>query len=103
MRAALDALHHDAASWDEVADVTRRAARDASDQDLTDRELSWAAGQTALLGTYQEIQAKTVRLLTEAATVCAGLSTALDQVAVAYETSDGRAAAALRGVWDVHE
>jgi hypothetical protein len=42
-------------------------------------------------------------LLSEATTVFTGLSTALDKVADAYQLSDTKAAADLKGVWDVRE
>jgi len=58
---------------------------------------------SGLLGTYAEIQNKAVMLLGEATTVYDGLSTALDQVASAYELSDADAAIKLKGVWDVRE
>lgn len=58
---------------------------------------------SGLLNSYAEIQNKAVMLLGEATTVYSDLSTALDQVASAYERSDEDAAANLKGVWDVRE
>ena len=79
---------------------------DIRDYDLfyfDDSDLSWAANHTALLGTYTQAQARTAMLLGEATEVFTALSTTLDQIATAYEAGDERAAADLKGVWDVRE
>jgi hypothetical protein len=103
LQAALEALHQDAGMWDEVSRVTNEAGQAAAGLTLTEDELSWASVNTPLLGTYQGLQDKIVRLLGEATTVYTGLSTALDKVAAAYEASDERAARDLKGVWDVRD
>lgn len=99
LKAALDALHRDAASWEQVAAVTRQAAQEASLLTLSAHELSWASLPSGLLDTYAELQRKVVTLLEEAS----GLSAKLDKVAYEYETNDERAARQLEGVWDVRE
>jgi hypothetical protein len=103
LKAALDALHHDVGVWDQVSRVTDLAGQEAQGLQLSENDLSWAANHTALLGTYAEAQARTAMLLGEATEVFSKLSTALDQVAAAYEASDERAAADLKGVWDLRE
>lgn len=103
VKAAIDALRHDSALWDNVARVTNRAGQEAGALTLGESALSWASVPTGLLSTYAEIQQKTTMLLGEATTVYTGLSTALDKVATAYEVSDENAAAQLKGVWDVRE
>lgn len=103
VQAAIEALRHDAGVWDRVAQVTDGAAQAARGLTLTEAQLSWAAVNTPLLGTYAGIQDKVARLLAEATAVYGDLSTALDQVAAAYETSDENAARNLQGVWDVRE
>lgn len=101
--AAIGALRHDAGVWDQVSEVTRRAGQEAGALSLGDGELSWASVSTGLLDSYAEIQQKVVMLLGEATTVYKDLSTALDQVADAYQLSDENAATQLKGVWDVHD
>ena len=101
--AAISALRHDSGVWDEAARVTRLAGQEAGDLSLGQSQLSWAGVASGLLGTYAEIQNKMVMLLGEATTVYSDLSTALDQVASAYELSDENAAVKLKGVWDVRE
>ncbi|GIF01587.1 hypothetical protein [Paractinoplanes rishiriensis] len=101
--AAIDALRHDAAVWDQVSQVTRRAGQEAGALSLHESLLSWASVPTGLLATYAQIQQKTVTLLDEATAVYREVSTALDKVAHAYELSDTNAASQLKGVWDVRE
>jgi len=101
--AAISALRHDSGVWDEVSRVTRLAGQEAGALALGESQLSWASVASGLLGTYAEIQGKVVMLLGEATTVYSDLSTALDQVASAYELSDENAALKLKGVWDVRE
>jgi hypothetical protein len=103
VKAAIEALRHDVDVWDRVSRVTDGAGQEARGLTLTEHDLSWAAHYTALQGTYDEIQQKVATLLSEATTVFTGLSTALDKVADAYQLSDARAAADLKGVWDVRE
>ena len=101
--AAISALRHDAGVWDEVAAETGRAGQEAGALALGESQLSWASMQTGLLSTYAEAQEKVVVLLGEATRVYTDLSTALDQVASAYELSDDNAARKFKGVWDVRE
>ncbi|BCY08832.1 hypothetical protein [Actinoplanes sp. L3-i22] len=103
LKVALDALRSDAASWEQVAAVTRQAAHEASLLTLGSGEMSWASLSTGLLDTYTELQLKVVTLLQEASEVYSGLSTKLDKVAYEYETNDERAARDLKGVWEVRE
>jgi hypothetical protein len=103
LKAALDALRSDAASWEQVASVTRQAAREASLLTLGPGELSWASLPTGLLDTYTELQSKVVTLLEEASEVYSGLSVKLDKAAYEYETNNERAARELEGVWEPRE
>ncbi|MFC4065104.1 hypothetical protein [Actinoplanes subglobosus] len=103
LKAALDALHRDAASWEQVAAVTRQAAQEAGRLTLGPAELSWASLPSGLLDTYAELQRKVVTLLDEASEVYSGLSVKLDRVAYEYETNNDRAARELEGVWEVRE
>ncbi|SDS55935.1 hypothetical protein [Actinoplanes derwentensis] len=81
LQVALEALHHDADSWERVAAVTRQAAQAASQLTLSAHELSWAALPTGLLDTYAELQRKAVTLVEEASEIYSGLSLRLDKVA----------------------
>ncbi|WP_433790684.1 hypothetical protein [Actinoplanes sp. CA-252034] len=103
LKAALDALHRDAASWEQVASVTRQASYEANLLTLGPGELSWASLPSGLLETYAELQRKVVTLLEEASEVYSGLSKKLDKVAYEYETNNDRAARELEGVWEVRE
>ncbi|WP_250029444.1 type VII secretion target [Paractinoplanes maris] len=103
LKAALNALHTDAVTWDETSGVLSRAAEEATGLSLTEGQLSWASASTGLLDTYAEIQAKAGRLLLQGARIHADLARTLDQVAAAYERDDEEAAARLGGVWDVRE
>jgi hypothetical protein len=103
LQVALEALHHDADSWEQAAAVTRQAAQAASQLTLSAHELSWAALPTGLLDTYAELQRKAVTLLEEASEVYSGLSLKLDKVAYQYETNNDLAARELEGVWEPHE
>jgi len=101
--AAISALRHDCEVWDQVAAVTRRSGLEAGALTLGESQLSWASRPSGLLETYAEIHGKVIMLLGEATQVYAALSTALDQVADAYELSDEDAARRLQGVWDVRD
>jgi hypothetical protein len=103
VKAALAALHADAAAWDETSGVLSRAAEEAHALTLTERALSWAARPTGLLGTYAEMQAEVGALLLQGAGAHAELARTLDRVAAAYERGDDEAAARLGGVWDVRD
>jgi hypothetical protein len=103
LKAAIDALHTDATTWDETSGVLSRAAEEANALTLTEGQLSWASRPTGLLDTYAEIQAKVGALLAQGAQTHADLARTLDQVATAYERDDEQAAARLGGVWDVRD
>ncbi|MBL7258750.1 type VII secretion target [Paractinoplanes lichenicola] len=103
LKAAIQALHTDAATWDETSQVLSRAAEEASALTLAESQLSWASRPTGLLDTYAEIQAKAAALLKQGTQVHADLSRTLDDVAVAYERNDEEAARRLGGVWDVRD
>jgi hypothetical protein len=103
LKASLDALRRDSASWEEVAAVTRQATHEASLLTLTAHDLSWASLETGLLDTYIELQRKVVTLLEEATEVYTALSVKLDKVAYEYETNDEEAARKLEGVWEPRE
>lgn len=103
LTAAIQALRADAGIWQDVATTTSGAARAADGLTLSEGELSWASRPTGLLDTYEEIRAKVARLLTEATTNFSSLSSTLNRVATAYETSDQAALSRMRGVWDARE
>lgn len=103
LKAAIKALHTDAATWDETSQVLSGAAGEASVLTLSEGQLSWASRPTGLLDTYAEIQAKVTTLLRQGTQVHADLSRTLDEVAVAYERNDEEAARRLGGVWDVRD
>ncbi|MBG0564098.1 hypothetical protein [Actinoplanes aureus] len=103
LKAALDALRTDAASWDRVAEVTGRAGFEAGNLTLGAEDLSWASLPSGLLDTYTELQDKVVRLLDEATGVYRDLSVTLDRVTHAYEVDDEKAARRFEGVWDVRD
>ena len=101
LQAAVNALHHDSGIWETTSQTTKTAGHDARALTLTEHDLSWAANYTALSGVYASLQQKITTLHGEAADVTSGLSVTLDKVALAYESTDERGAAALKGVWDV--
>jgi hypothetical protein len=103
LKAAEEALRADSDMWDGVAQATDMARQSAQGLTLTEDDLSWASAYTPLLRTYGELQQKVETLLGEATTVFTGLSTALDQVATAYQANDEAAATKFKGVWDVRE
>ncbi|MCO8274213.1 type VII secretion target [Actinoplanes sp. TRM 88003] len=103
LKAAIQALRVDAATWDETSGVLSHAAGEAGALTLTEGDLSWASRPTGLLDTYAEIQAKVAALLAQGARTHAELARTLDQVATAYERDDEEAAARLGGVWDVRD
>jgi hypothetical protein len=100
LKAAIDALHDDAHLWQGVAATTANAKSAVDGLTLTEGELSWASRPTGLLSTYEEIRAKVAGLLGEATTNYNSLSSTLDRVAKAYETSDQAAQNRMKGVWD---
>ncbi|BCJ41088.1 hypothetical protein GCM10010168_46140 [Actinoplanes ianthinogenes] len=103
LRVALDALRHDADTWERVSHVTKLAADEASGLGLTAHEVSEMVARTPFLATYQEIQEKTARLLAQAGEKTLDLCVTLHRVADLYERNDEDAAEQLKGVWDVHE
>ncbi|MCY1141172.1 hypothetical protein OWR29_24500 [Actinoplanes sp. Pm04-4] len=103
LKAALEALHTDAAMWDETSGVLSRASEEASALTLTEAQLSWASVPTGLLTTYAEMQAKAEALLRQGSQVHADLARTLDEVAAAYERDDEEAATRLGGVWEVRD
>jgi hypothetical protein len=100
LRAAIEALRHDAGMWQEVATATGAARTAADGLALGESALSWASRPTGLLDTYEEIRAKAAGLLGEATSGYAALGAALTEVAAAYEAGDEAASARLHGVWD---
>ncbi|MFC7529119.1 hypothetical protein [Actinoplanes sp. GCM10030250] len=103
LRAALDALRKDSASWEHAASVTAKAGDEAAALYLGAVDLSWASLPSGLLNTYIELQNKAVRLLGEATQVYTDLSLALDKVALSYEVNDEQAAQEFKGVWEVRD
>lgn len=104
VKAAIEALRHDADMWDQVAAVTRLSGDEArTELTLTEADLSWAGNGTGLIGLYAQVQTKIADLLGQATKTQQQLSAALDQVASAYQASDKNAATELKGVWDVRQ
>ena len=103
LTAAIKALRDDAGIWQDVASTTSGAARAADGLTLGEGELSWASRPTGLLDTYEEIRSKAARLLREATTNYNSLSSTLNRVATAYETSDQAAMSRMKGIWDARE
>jgi excreted virulence factor EspC (type VII ESX diderm) len=101
LKAAIDALRNDAAVWDEVASTTSGAGTAAAGLGLTEADMSFGAGQTGLVTTYNALKDRVARLLTEGGQVQHELAVTLDRVAGAYEASDERAAGKFEGVWVV--
>ena len=102
LQVSIKAMRDDAALWAGVASVTDQAASAAAGFALSTRELSWASEETGLNASYEEIRAKTERLLHEATTTLNDLSGTLTYVAGEYERSDAEASAKFKGVWDPH-
>lgn len=103
LKTAIDALRNDAAVWDEISGVTAGAGTAAGLLGLTETTMSFAAGRTGLLDTYNLLNDRVAALLEDGSAVQHKLAVTLDQVAAAYEASDQRAAAQFKGVWDVHD
>jgi uncharacterized protein YukE len=101
LQAALDALSHDATSWDAAAEVTSDAMTAASQQTLTVSDLSWAAGVVGLSDTYDSMVQKMVGLLSGGTIEMREIATELRAVKTTYEGTDDAARARLDGVWDV--
>ncbi len=102
LKASIEAMHHDAKLWQDVADVTGTAASEPENFKLGLSELSWASESTGLLDTYEEIRVKVARLLDEGTDNFHSLSAALDKVAATLEATDQAAAQKLKGIWDPH-
>ncbi len=103
LKAAIEALRDDAGVWRGVAATTSSATNAVDGLTLSEGELSWASRPTGLLDTYEEIRSKVARLLAEATSNFEALSSTLDQVATAYETSDQAALSRMKGTWDARE
>jgi len=102
LKASIQALHDDAKIWQDVADVTGKAAHEPEGFKLGESDLSWASQSTGLLDTYEEIRVKVARLLREGTDNFRSLSSALDKVAAEYEANDENASQKLKGIWDPH-
>jgi hypothetical protein len=92
-------MRKDAKEWVDVATTCGNAQAAANRLTLTTKSLSWAADDTGLMSTYQQIQARMARLLGEGANEYTNLSTTLYGVARAYEENDQKAAADLGAAW----
>jgi hypothetical protein len=103
LRVALDAMRHDADTWERVSNTTKLAADQASRLGLTPHEVSEVVARTEFLVAYQEIQEKAARLLAEAGQSTLDLCVTLHLVADLYTRNDEDAAQKLKGVWEVHE
>ena len=101
LKAAIDALRHDATVWDEVGSTTSGAGTAAAGLGLTETDMSFGAGQTGLVATYNALKDRVAHLLTDGGRVQQKLAVTLDQVASTYEASDERAANKFEGVWVV--
>jgi hypothetical protein len=101
VKASIDALRDDAATWEKVSSATAGAGSAARVLGLTETSMSFAAGRIGLLDTYNALTDRIARLLAEGGDTQCQLAGALDRVAADYEASDERAAVTYRGVWDV--
>jgi len=101
VKASIDALREDAGLWDQVSSTASSAATAARTLGLTETSMSFAAGQTGLLDTYNALTERIAGLLAEGAASQYQLAATLDRVATDYTASDSRAATRYRGVWDV--
>lgn len=98
--ASLKALHDDAKTWDDIADITSEAGRAAGDLRLRECEMSFASRSTGLLETYEEVRAEVEKLLNEATVNFRDIRDTLRGVAYAYEISDEFGSRRMKGVWD---
>ena len=103
LRVALDAMRHDADTWERVSRTTEVAGDHASHLSLGAHEVSEMVARTEFLTVYQAIQEKTANLLAQAGQKTLDLCVTLHRVADLYERDDEAAAEQLKGVWEVHE
>lgn len=82
-----------------MAEVAGASAEAVEAMPLTSIDLSWAAVETGLLETYEELRAKTASLLREAASNFEATAETLLAVAAAYSRTDTESAQAIREVW----
>lgn len=100
LKAAIDALYHDANAWEDIASVTNTASGAAAGLALDEGTMSWASISTGLVGTYEEVRAKAQRLLTEGTTNMNDMANTLRVVGKAYETSDESASKRFDNEWE---
>lgn len=101
LQSSLDALESDAVRWDTTSHTLADAGTAAQGLALGTSQLSWAADETGLTATYEQIRAKVAGLLTEGGEQTGAIATRLRQVKRDYEGTDEAARARLAGSWDV--
>ena len=101
LQAALDALSHDATTWDDVSSTLSSAATSASGEFLDDDQFSWAGSATGLTATYAALKDKIAGLCAGGSQETAAAAQELRNVKTTYEGTDEAAKNKLHGVWDV--
>lgn len=104
----IEALRRDARTWaggEGSMAHTMRAAATSGDTALrvTPQQLSFAGQEVGLDQTYEQLRAKAVRLMGEAAANFEAVAGALTRAADEYERTDGRADQAIRDAWQIRE
>ena len=103
LHVAIDAMRHDASSWEIVSHAVDRAGDEAAKLHVDAHDLSELVARTSFLATYEETQRKVVRLLAQAADEYLRLCITLHRTADAYQRNDEEAAKVLGGTWDVRD
>ncbi len=92
-------MRNDAKKWRECSGALDGATKAVDSFTLNEDQMSWAAAETGLLSTYDELINKARTLLGEGTTHTRLIASKLDEVAAAYEKSDADAAKLYSGVW----
>lgn len=101
LQAALDALAHDATTWDDVSATLSTAGTSAAGEVLTDDQFSWAGSATGLSETYAALKDKIAGLCQNGSQETTAAAAELRNVKTTYEGTDDAAKNRLNGVWDV--
>lgn len=100
LKADLDALAGDAGMWSKISGTLETAADNTAYLDLSDSELSWAAGETGLTAVYTSYVAAVEALLRGGATETDRMADTLLEIKKDYETTDDISRSRYAGLWD---
>lgn len=102
------ALRRDATTWaggDDSMAAAMQSAATAGDTQLavSDREFSFAGVRVGLVETYEQLRAKAVRLMGEAADNFEAVAEELIRAADEYDRTDGETDAEIRDAWRLQD